>query len=186
MTARDRGMAPAEAIRSRSRATQIARWTKRDYAAVAGKIIMLKSVTGYDRAENNVDRPLDPPVAFKVSATNPESELTRVVDDWIDPIYDVEPVDPRDPQIADLCSFYCYGISYHLYKDSQEPRDQVEVAGPTKKFRVPFSYRLHGVVIVEAPTPEEASAKADRATMEEILDGGHCSGMDIGVPEEVQ
>lgn len=187
MSGRERSAAPAEAIRSRNRAADIARWVKRDYAAVAGKVVMLKAVSGYDHADNNVDRPLDPPVAFKVSTEVPEGELTRAVDNWIDPIWDVEPCDPRDPQIADLHSFCCYGQSYHLFEPKEEPGDLSDAPVPAlKKFRVPFSYRLHGVLIVEAPTPAEASAKADQATMEEIQENGHCSGMDLGVPEEIK
>ena len=36
-----------------------------------------------------------------------------VCDGWFDPIYDLEPVDPADPQLAPYRSFWCYGISYH-------------------------------------------------------------------------
>lgn len=171
--------------RSHTRTVAIAAMVKRDYAAVAGKIIMLDGVTGYNAQDNAVDRTLDPPLAFRVSAEVPDSEINRVCDEWVDPVWDVVPLEPKDPQISDLGSFFCYGPSYHLFSEKSEAGDQVQgspvcsgVAAPepvaaapvpaapqpvsqlppTKAFRVHF--KISGIAVVNALDSSKAMTKA--------------------------
>lgn len=183
--------------RSHARTIAIAAMVKRDYAAVAGKVIMLQAVTGYDAKDEPVERSLDPPVAFLVSADVPDSELTRVCDAWVDPTWDVVPQEPKDPQINDLGSFFCYGPSYHLFSEEVEPGDQapgtpvapaappVATLPPTKKFQVPYVFKTLGALLIDAATPAEALEKADKATTEQFIKYGQCGGTEFGVPEEV-
>lgn len=176
---------PLPTPRPRSRATVVAALVKQDYAAVAGKVVMLKSVTGYDKAENNVDRPLDPPVAFRVSDLTPQGELCRVVDDWIDPIWDVEPVNPDDPQIEDLQRFYCYGTSYHLYSEESEAGDLAVEAPVLKVFKVPYTFTVVGEIQIPARDDVDAKTQAADHTATDLLAHGRTSEFNIGLPVEI-
>ena len=197
--------------RSHARTIAIAAMVKRDYAAVAGKVIMLQAVTGYDAKDVLVERLLDPPVAFLVSTEVPDSELTRVCDAWVDPTWDVEPQEPKDPQISDLGSFFCYGPSYHLFSEESEPGDQAEgspvvtpppppaptpaptappaptpapvESTPEPSFRVSFT--INGDVVVPARKASAAMLKAYAMTAKDLTEHGTVSGVTMNRVSEI-
>ena len=173
--------------RSRARTIAIASAVQRDYAAVAGRVILLRAVSAYAKGGHGdaVDRPLDPPLEFRISSSAGSSDLNRVCDDWVDPFFDCEPVNPKDPQIADLESFWCYGNSYHRFDEKTEPGDAyVAPAKPPKKFLVSYVFKTLGALMIEAESPDEATAKAEKATTEELIEYGQCGGVELGAPEE--
>jgi hypothetical protein len=65
-----------------------------------------------------------PPVIFRITGGDC---LGRTNDDWLDPIYDIEPCDPRDPQVQGYRSFYCYGASYNTKTGETQHGDIVGV-----------------------------------------------------------
>jgi hypothetical protein len=95
-----------------------------DYARLRGTVVMLAAVEAYRVGTDDVRTvALTPPVAFKISVTMSDDMITRTNDPWIDPIYDVDPVDPSDPQVVNYRSFWCYGISYNYESGEQQPGD---------------------------------------------------------------
>lgn len=91
----------------------------KDFNHLANRVVKLRRVEAYDRVDNNVTVSLDPPVAFRLT----HGSLEHTCDGWFDPIYDIEPVDPADPQLAPYRSFWCYGISYHKQTGKIEEGD---------------------------------------------------------------
>lgn len=118
---------------------------QKDFNRLLGHHFKLRSVQAYLKdSDEQVTVVLDPPVAFHIEGdpgpfhfcdllepkkdTKPDTQcLDRVVDDWIDPIYDVVPVDPDDLQIQKYRSFYCYGKSYHITTGEVQEGDVVSV-----------------------------------------------------------
>ena len=118
-----------------------------DFDRLAGHVFKLRRVEAYiGDTDDQRTVVLDPPVEFKLQGDFVPSHildrlingvevlppggaghLGRVNDDWLDPIYDVEPVDPEDPQVAKYRSFYCYGKSYNLKTGAVEEGDVVSV-----------------------------------------------------------
>ena len=96
-----------------------------DYAAHRGQIVKLRRVSGYNGHDDSEDRTLDPPVAMRVEVTS-EEELQRWMDeDWLDPVWEVEPVNPDELQLQGLRSFWMYATSYHL-DGRTDPGDMTE------------------------------------------------------------
>lgn len=65
-----------------------------------------------------------PPVLFWITGGDC---LGRTNDEWLDPIYDIEPCDPQNPQVQGYRSFYCYGVSYNTKTGETQPGDIVGV-----------------------------------------------------------
>ncbi len=71
-----------------------------------------------------------PSVLMQIASTPTDNRhhcLAHTCDDWLDPIYDVEPVDPTDPRVAKYRSFYCYGKSYNADTGAVEEGDIVSI-----------------------------------------------------------
>jgi len=81
----------------------------KDFNYLKNKVVKLLRVEAYDRLDNNVTVCLDPPVAFRLT----HGLLEHTCEGWLDPIYDVDPIDPFEPWLAPYRSFWCYGLSYH-------------------------------------------------------------------------
>lgn len=172
--------------RTRSRTIAIAAAVQRDYAAVAGKVVLLKGVCAFAKSDSGdaVDRELDPPVEFRISSTACSSDLNRVCDQWVDPVYDCDPVNPGDPQLAGLESFSCYGTSYHRFSDETEPGDIYTGPLKMKKFRVPYTVKIMDTLVISAATPEEALTKAKLVSLDKLVQDVQFGGLEFGAPEE--
>ena len=120
-----------------------------DYEAVVGKVILVSDVVGYVSPHGeSVDLHLDPPAPFRVVKTDRDAVL-HWCDEWLDPMYDVEPLTPRDPRIAgedprlrDRDSFWVNGVSYNGKEEREAPgwtlaADQSATAPPVKHAHTP-------------------------------------------------
>ena len=127
-----------------------------DYEAVVGKVILVSDVVGYVSPHGeSVDLHLDPPAPFRVVKTDRDAVL-HWCDEWLDPMYDVEPLTPRDPRIAgedprlrDRDSFWVYGVSYSGEDKREAPgwtlaADQSATAPPAKHSPTPEPWVLQG------------------------------------------
>ena len=169
----------------RGRGAIVAWRVKQDYAAVAGKVVLLKSVSGYLSNGDSTDRPLDPPLEFKVSTTVPAEDLNRVNDSWVDPIWDVVPVNPGDPQLAGIDSLYCYGTSYHVVDDLTEPGD-VTVPQGLRTFKVPYTFSVSGEIKVNAKDAVDAQGQIVDMVAVDLLAHGSASAVNVGLVVEVR
>jgi hypothetical protein len=96
-----------------------------DYESVLGKTILVSDASGYHN-EDSGDLLFDPPIRFRVIKTI-KSDVLRWMDlEWLDPVYNVEPVD-SDPRLEGWRSFWVYGASYNL-KTGEVQKATFEVA----------------------------------------------------------
>lgn len=99
----------------------------RDYQKMLGKTVFLFGASGYNERDDSLDLRFDPPVKFKVTKT-PHTDICRwtsdSLGDWLDPYWNVEPVDKDDPQVASYRSFWIYGNSYRKTGE-QEPSQEI-------------------------------------------------------------
>lgn len=91
-----------------------------EYEALRGRVVLVSEVCCYTEQDDSADVPLDPPVAFRVVGTRAE-DTAHWNDDWLDPYLDVEPVDPADPQLAGLRSFWIDGTSINPTTGERQP-----------------------------------------------------------------
>lgn len=85
----------------------------RDYFPVQGTIIEVSSVDCYDERDDPTTLEFATPKRFVVSADMPsKGDIERWMGEhWLDPVYDVEPCDPNDPDLVGFRSFWVYGTS---------------------------------------------------------------------------
>ena len=95
-----------------------------EYQALLGKTVLVKALKGCTGMDW-LDVSLDPPIRVKIVASE-RADVVRWVDDHLDPLYSVEPVDSI-PEIADLRSLECYGTGFNGATGEREPGDIVSV-----------------------------------------------------------
>lgn len=144
---------------------------KQDWCKYRGKVVALRAVSAYDVKDDSVNIRLDPPVLFRVSNDIQPDMLTRTTDKWVDPIYDVAPLNSKEPQLAGLRSFWCYVRSYRTDSDVAEDGDIVGDPVHETEFDVDYCYELYGTMVVSAPNKEMAEEAVRQATLDQ-LNGG--------------
>jgi hypothetical protein len=89
-----------------------------DYAAVAGRVLMVDYLMGYiGNTDEQWEGYFDPPIAFRVDkACIPEQGLYHWCDEHLDPYWDGSVVDVNCPQLPEggLRSCWMYGVSYNV------------------------------------------------------------------------
>lgn len=97
----------------------------KDYEHFLGKVVSVNAISGYV-GNDSADFVLEPPAKVKVLQTS-EQCVKRWVDDWCDPVYEVELTEPH-PQLVDVRSMWIHGPSRHLNGKQTESSDIVSVA----------------------------------------------------------
>lgn len=86
-----------------------------DYRAHVGKVVYIKRLTAYpDNALDSVDLVLDPPLPVIVKTTALENIRRWMDHEYLDPIWDIEPLNPLDPQLQGFHVYDVYAKSYRL------------------------------------------------------------------------
>jgi hypothetical protein len=83
----------------------------RDFDEIKGRVLLVSHLTGY-KGDDSIDIDLTTPAKVRVSAT-PESDLFHQIDDWVDPYWNLELVEPH-PELADVRSLWMFGHSYSI------------------------------------------------------------------------
>lgn len=107
---------------------------KADHAAHLGKILLCREVTGYNDQDHPVDVTCDPPARMRVCAAMC-GDLEHWNDDWLDPYWDVTPVEPH-PALNGIRSLWVFGKSY-CTDSNVEPTStwEVEHTTPVQRLR---------------------------------------------------
>lgn len=95
-----------------------------DYQHMLGKTVLVRVVSGY-RGNNSVDIRLSPPAKVRI-ATTEEASLKHWNDDWCDPYWEVEVVEPH-PQLVGIRSTWISGSCYHLNGQQTNTSDVISV-----------------------------------------------------------
>ncbi|WP_321935354.1 hypothetical protein [Paraburkholderia sp. J8-2] len=95
-----------------------------DYQQMLGKIVLVRVVSGY-RGTDSVDVRLNPPAKVRVARTE-EPSLKHWNDDWCDPYWEVELVEPH-PQLEGIRSIWISGNCYHLDGQQTNVSDVISV-----------------------------------------------------------
>lgn len=82
-----------------------------DYRAALGTIITVKMITGYNDSDDSID--IDGIDARVRVVETPEDDLYHWVDEYLDPYWNVELVEPI-AEVAGLRSLWTFGPSYRL------------------------------------------------------------------------
>jgi len=94
-----------------------------DYEAVAGKIVLAHSLSGYNESDVSGEYSLNPPAIVRiVPVKNPEKDtciLRWMDDEHCDPFYDIQLMEPH-PDLTGKGSFWGYGISRSINGSIEE------------------------------------------------------------------
>ncbi|PRD96816.1 hypothetical protein C6P88_02590 [Burkholderia contaminans] len=110
-----------------------------DYQHMLGKTVLVRVVSGY-RGSDSVDIRLHPPAKVRI-ATTEEASLKHWNDDWCDPYWEVEVVEPH-PQLVGIRSTWISGSCYHLNGQQTNASDVISVVSnePSRKPDSPSPY----------------------------------------------
>ena len=92
---------------------------RKDHAEHVGKVLTVKNIQGYIGDESG-DFCCNPPAKVRVLPCAHPEDLEHWVDEWLDPYWDVELVEPH-PQLEGARSFWIYGISYNAKTGEKSP-----------------------------------------------------------------
>jgi hypothetical protein len=97
-----------------------------DHEAVMGKVCLCRYIIGYvGDSDDQTEIALDPPVLVVVDGpSKPEHGLFHDTGDHMDPYWDVTPIEPVDPRVANVRSCFSHGPSYDLNTGEMESRDK--------------------------------------------------------------
>lgn len=110
-SAADTPMTPEEQLEEEAR---------RDYRAVLGQCLYVNELIGYV-GDDSKDFDFISPVLVKVIETS-EDDIVRWMDDWLDPIWNIEIVSAPQELPKNLGSTWIHGKSYNLNQSPQPPR----------------------------------------------------------------
>lgn len=94
-----------------------------DHKAHEGKILLASMLTGYiGNTDYQIDLAFNKPVRVRVEPAI-ESDLIRVQDDWLDPVWNVTILDKDHPELPKegLRSCWLHGTSYNYENGDIEP-----------------------------------------------------------------
>lgn len=83
----------------------------RDFNEIKGCILLVHQLTGY-QDDHSIDFDLRTPAKVRVTAT-PQSDLFHQIDDWVDPYWNLELVEPH-PELEGIRSLWMFGHSYSV------------------------------------------------------------------------
>jgi hypothetical protein len=108
-----------------------------DHAAVAGKLIRVRWVYGYDDRDDLEDIWCDPPALCRVDPVIAnERQLKRWIDEWIDPRWDLSLVEPH-PELKGIRSLWMYGPSYNVETGGCDRGEwELYEPGPAEQIRI--------------------------------------------------
>ncbi len=95
-----------------------------DYQHMLGRTVLVRVVSGY-RGSDSVDIRLNPPAKVRIAKTE-EASLKHWNDDWCDPYWEVEVVEPH-PQLVGIRSTWISGSCYHLNGQQANASDVISV-----------------------------------------------------------
>ena len=95
-----------------------------DYQHMLDKTVLVRVVSGY-RGNDSVDIRLNPPAKVRITRTE-EASLKHWDDDWCDPYWEVEVVEPH-PQLEGIRSTWISGNCYHLDWQQTNASDVISV-----------------------------------------------------------
>lgn len=104
-----------------------------EYEVHVGKTVLVNAISGYV-GNDSIDINLDPPVKVRVLSTQ-EQDIRNWVDDWCDPYWDVEIIEPRT-ELAGLRSTWIRPTSRHIDGTRSEHSDVV--GGPHEDMQPEF------------------------------------------------
>ncbi len=81
--------------------------------SLAGKVIYVKGVYAFAGDDSDYYG-MEPPLAVRIRRPSDGKELISDHGDWIDSNYDVDPLDPDDPRLAGLRSFWIAGLCIRM------------------------------------------------------------------------
>lgn len=93
-----------------------------EYRMHQGKILLVRRLDGYTEKDDSTTLTFDPPIRVRVLTTRDE-DILRWMDGWLDPVWDVEPLDP-----VSIRSCWIYGTSYHPDGGVEPTSDIVGIA----------------------------------------------------------
>jgi hypothetical protein len=99
---------------------------KADYDELIGKVILVGTIDGYMNEIDQVVIDLDPPAVMRIvpydDVSRPSHVDGRWMDDVLDPVYDVELLEPH-PQLEGVRSMWIYGRSW---TEKAEPTGSID------------------------------------------------------------
>ena len=106
-------------------AKQLAR---EEYERNLGKIILVHCCVAYQDYDT-VDLIFNPPLRAVVERTDLDSDIYRVCDDWMDPIWNIRPLEERVPE--NCSSFFVHATSWPLSDKATEAQQETGNFTPT-------------------------------------------------------
>lgn len=85
-----------------------------DFQAHRGLIILADELFASNNQGDSVDVFLDTPLRFRVDKGTPSEDILHWVDEYLDPYWDVTPLDANHAELRGLRSFWVFGPGYNL------------------------------------------------------------------------
>lgn len=89
-----------------------------EYWAALGEVIEAGCILAYNDHDDSVEVHLDPPAKVRVDITDEDSILHWNDETWLDPYWDVTPVEDRE-ELRGLRSFWIDGPSHELPREAK-------------------------------------------------------------------
>ena len=107
--------------------TQAIEWALDDYRRVAGRVLQARSITGYiDDNSVDIDVPHDQPPLRVLVLPMDQSGILHWNDEWLDPYWDVDLVEPHPSIPEGFRTGWLHGTSYNV-KTGAVQRDRTLV-----------------------------------------------------------
>ena len=99
-----------------------------DHRTHRGSIILVTCLGGYNERDDSIELHLDPPLRCRVDRTR-EEDVLHWNGEWLDPYWDVTPLDRKNPAISGLRSFWTDGHSYNVCTGETQTAPWVKETG---------------------------------------------------------